>query len=414
MNFNFINLQPYSNPQYFIWLMLALVPMIIGLYFGKRFKTYEALFSLVFLFLIFDGTHWQQGVNLILYLIYEFLLTFSYLHYRTKKKSPNKTWIFYLVVILAILPLAAVKILTAMPAGSVPFVVGFLGISYITFKNVQVIMETRDGAIKQIEPSTYARFLLFFPTISSGPIDRYRRFKKDFDRAPTRQAYLKDLQYAVRYLFQGFAYKFIIGWFFGTYLLPKISKAALLIGNASGGLKLSWWVLAYMYDYSMYLFFDFAGYSLFAVSISYFMGIHTPMNFNMPFISKNIKDFWNRWHMTLSFWFRDYIYMRFTFFAMKKKLFKSRIRLSQVSYFLLFLIMGFWHGLTWYYIVYGLFHATAICINDAWLRYKRKHRKQIPHNRFTKWFAIFLTFNVVCLSFLIFSGFLSQLWFGWK
>lgn len=414
MNFNFINLQPYSNPQYFIWLMLALVPMIIGLYFGKRFKTYEALFSLVFLFLIFDGTHWQQGVNLILYLIYEFLLTFSYLHYRTKKKSPNKTWIFYLVVILAILPLAAVKILTAMPAGSVPFVVGFLGISYITFKNVQVIMETRDGAIKQIEPGTYARFLLFFPTISSGPIDRYRRFKKDFDRAPTRQAYLKDLQYAVRYLFQGFAYKFIIGWFFGTYLLPKISKAALLIGNASGGLKLSWWVLAYMYDYSMYLFFDFAGYSLFAVSISYFMGIHTPMNFNMPFISKNIKDFWNRWHMTLSFWFRDYIYMRFTFFAMKKKLFKSRIRLSQVSYFLLFLIMGFWHGLTWYYIVYGLFHATAICINDAWLRYKRKHRKQIPHNRFTKWFAIFLTFNVVCLSFLIFSGFLSQLWFGWK
>lgn len=414
MNFNFINLQPYSNPQYFIWLMLALVPMIIGLYFGKRFKTYEALFSLVFLFLIFDGTHWQQGVNLILYLIYEFLLTFSYLHYRTKKKSPNKTWIFYLVVILAILPLAAVKILTAMPAGSVSFVVGFLGISYITFKNVQVIMETRDGAIKEIEPGTYARFLLFFPTISSGPIDRYRRFKKDFDRAPTRQAYLKDLQYAVRYLFQGFAYKFIIGWFFGTYLLPKISKAALLIGNASGGLKLSWWVLAYMYDYSMYLFFDFAGYSLFAVSISYFMGIHTPMNFNMPFISKNIKDFWNRWHMTLSFWFRDYIYMRFTFFAMKKKLFKSRIRLSQVSYFLLFLIMGFWHGLTWYYIVYGLFHATAICINDAWLRYKRKHRKQIPHNRFTKWFAIFLTFNVVCLSFLIFSGFLSQLWFGWK
>lgn len=414
MNFNFINLQPYSNPQYFIWLMLALVPMIIGLYFGKRFKTYEAIFSLVFLFLIFDGTHWQQGVNLILYLIYEFLLTFSYLHYRTKKKSPNKTWIFYLVVILAILPLAAVKILTAMPAGTVPFVVGFLGISYITFKNVQVIMETRDGAIKQIEPGTYARFLLFFPTISSGPIDRYRRFKKDFDRAPTREAYLKDLQYAVRYLFQGFAYKFIIGWFFGTYLLPKISKAALLIGNASGGLKLSWWVLAYMYVYSMYLFFDFAGYSLFAVSISYFMGIHTPMNFNMPFISKNIKDFWNRWHMTLSFWFRDYIYMRFTFFAMKKKLFKSRIRLSQVSYFLLFLIMGFWHGLTWYYIVYGLFHATAICINDAWLRYKRKHRKQIPHNQFTKWFAIFLTFNVVCLSFLIFSGFLSQLWFGWK
>ncbi|WP_302582854.1 D-alanyl-lipoteichoic acid biosynthesis protein DltB [Lactobacillus intestinalis] len=411
MNFNFINLQPYANPQYFIYLMIALIPMIIGLYHGKRFKTYEAIFSLVFLFLIFDGSHWQQGINLLVYLVYEFAITFFYQNYRQKE---NKTWVFYLAVILAIIPLSIVKVLTAFPVKSIPFVIGFLGISYITFKNVQVIMEMRDGAIKKVDPLTYARFLLFFPTISSGPIDRYRRFKKDFDKAPSRDEYITDLQFAVRYLFQGFLYKFIIGWFFGTYWLPKISQAALLAGNANGGLKLSWWVVAYMYCYSMYLFFDFAGYSLFAVSISYFMGIHTPMNFNKPFISKNIKDFWNRWHMTLSFWFRDYIYMRFTFFAIKKKLFKNRIRLSQVSYFLLFLIMGFWHGLTWYYIVYGIFHATAICINDAWLRFKKKHKEQIPHNKFTEWFAIFLTFNVVCFSFLIFSGFLSQLWFGWQ
>ena len=138
MNFNFINLQPYSNPQYFIYLLIALIPMVIGLYFGKRLKIYEAIFSLVFIFLIFDGTHWQQGVNIILYLIYEFIITFVYLRYRTKKNSPNKTWIFCLAVILAILPLTAVKVLTAMPVGTVPFVVGFLGISYITFKNVQV------------------------------------------------------------------------------------------------------------------------------------------------------------------------------------------------------------------------------------------------------------------------------------
>jgi membrane protein involved in D-alanine export len=106
--------------------------------------------------------------------------------------------------------------------------------------------------------------------------------------------------------------------------------------------------------------------------------------------------------------------MRFTFFAMKHKLVKNRIRLSQVAYLVDFLIMGFWHGLTWYYIVYGIYHALAIIINDIWLRFKRKHRKQIPHNKFTQWFAIFLTFNVVCFSFLIFSGFLSTLWFGWK
>ena len=174
MNFNFINLQPYSNPQYFVYLMIALIPIIIGLYNGRRLKIYEAIFSIVFLFLIFDGSHWQQGVNLILWLIYEFALTFAYQYYRHHGK--NKTWIFSLAVILAIIPLAAVKYLTAFPDNSINFVIGFLGISYVTFKTVQVIMEMRDGAIKKVDPVTYARFLLFFPTISSGPIDRYRRF----------------------------------------------------------------------------------------------------------------------------------------------------------------------------------------------------------------------------------------------
>ncbi|MDF7671734.1 D-alanyl-lipoteichoic acid biosynthesis protein DltB [Lactobacillus sp. ESL0701] len=409
---NFINLQPYGNPQYFIYLIIGLLPMIVSLYYGHRLKTYEVIFSLVFLFLIFDGTKWQQGVSLLIYLVFELLLTYGYLHYR--KVGKNKTWVFYLAVILAIIPLALVKIQTAFPKAKIPGVLAFLGISYITFKTVQVIMEIRDGAIKEVKFGTYLRFLLFFPTISSGPIDRYRRFAKECDVAPKREQYVDDLAHAVRYLFQGFLYKFVLGWLFGTYWLPIISKSALIAGTAAGGLKLSWWLVAYMYCYSMYLFFDFAGYSLFAVAISYFMGIHTPMNFNKPFISQNIKEFWNRWHMTLSFWFRDYIYMRFTFFAMKKKLFKNRIRLSQVSYFLLFLIMGFWHGLTWYYIVYGAFHATAIIINDYWIRFKKKHKEQIPSNKFTKWFAIFLTFNVVCFSFLIFSGFLSQLWFGWK
>lgn len=101
---------------------------------------------------------------------------------------------------------------------------GFLGISYLTFKTVQVVMELRDGTIKQVDPVMYARFLLFFPTISSGPIDRYRRFVKDYDKAPSREDYIKDLSYAVRYLFQGVLYKFLLGWFFGTYCLHTLSS----------------------------------------------------------------------------------------------------------------------------------------------------------------------------------------------
>lgn len=97
---------------------------------------------------------------------------------------------------------------------------------------------------------------------------------------------------------------------------------------------------------------------------------------------------------------------------MKHKLVKNRIHLSQIAYLINFLVMGFWHGVTWYYIVYGLFHAGAIILNDSWLRFKKKHRQQLPHNRWTQALAVVITFNVVCFSFLIFSGFLNQLWFG--
>jgi membrane protein involved in D-alanine export len=94
---------------------------------------------------------------------------------------------------------------------------------------------------------------------------------------------------------------------------------------------------------------------------------------------------------------------------MKNKWFKSRITTSNVAYIANMLLMGFWHGLTWYYIAYGLFHGVGLVVNDAWLRYKKKHH--VPHNKFTEAFAIVLTFHVVMVSFLLFSGFLDTLWF---
>ena len=115
--------------------------------------------------------------------------------------------------------------------------------------------------------------------------------------------------------------------------------------------------------------------------------------------------------MTLSFWFRDYIFMRFVFLATKKRWFKNRNALSATAYMLNMTIMGFWHGVTWYYILYGFIHGVALVVNDAWLRYKQKHFKNLKTTWFTKGIAIFITFNFVVFTFLIFSGFLNKLWF---
>lgn len=401
------NITPYNSPHYFIYLLLLLLPIMLGLWFGRRFKIYDAFATIVILIVTFFGGNMSQGLSLIAYVLFEMILTFSYLAYR---KKHNNFWIFTLSVVLAIVPLVFVK-LDPLIQNKTISLFAFLGISYLTFKSVEIIMEIRDGVIKDIKPFEFVRFLLFFPTISSGPIDRFRRFQKDVLNVPSREEYLKLLQSGTNKLMQGLLYKFIIGYFFGSLMVPKL-QVLVLSYRGQTPLGLSWALVAYMYAWSMYLFFDFAGYSLFAVAISNFMGVKTPMNFKAPFKSKNIKDFWNRWHITLSFWFRDYIYMRLMFTVIKHKWIKNKVTIANLGYITLFLIMGFWHGETWYYIVYGIFHACAMITNDAWLRFKKRHRQSIPSNKFTQAFAIFLTFNIVCFSFLIFSGILDKLWFS--
>lgn len=397
----FPHMIPYANPIYFCYLIVALLPMIITLLArGKRWSWYQVLVTLFFLYMSFGGKDWRQGVALIGYVAWQTILVWFYFRYRQKK---NNSWIFYSAVFAALVPLTLVKIVPFVSGQTSIF--GFLGVSYLTFKSVQIIMEMRDGSIKEYNIFRYIQFLLFFPTISSGPIDRYRRFEKDIENPPEPEKYVEFLQKGIHNFFLGFLYKFIIGYYFGQVMMPFVAK----IAEKEGGF--SWALVVYMYIYSLYLFFDFAGYSLFAVGTSYLMGYDTPINFNKPFLSWNIKEFWNRWHMSLSFWFRDYIYMRLMFTLLKKKVFKSRIVASNVGYFALFLIMGVWHGLTWYYLVYGLYHAALICLTDAWLRFKKKHKEKIPSNKLTHGFAVFLTFNAVCFSFLIFSGFLDTLFF---
>ena len=399
---NLTQMIPYGELKYFLYLAIVLAPIVISLYFWqRRLPIYQTLATLFFLYISFSGPYGHQGLALIGYVLWQLLLVTLYFKYRQEK---NDRWIFYGAVFLALIPLIGVKLIPFFNLGK-PTLLYFLGISYLTFKSVQMIMEIRDGVIKEFHPWRYLQFLLFFPTISSGPIDRYRRFEEDLLTAPSKDKYLGFLDRGVWYIFLGFFYKFVMGYLLGSLLLPYLEGQLLSDGIFSR------YSLGYMYVYSLYLFFDFAGYSLFAVGTSLFLGYDTPINFNKPFIAHNIKDFWNRWHMSLSFWFRDYVYMRLMYAFMKNKTFKSRITTSNVGYLCLFTIMGVWHGLTWYYVLYGFIHAGYICLNDAWLRYKKKHGKTWPKNKFTEAVAIFITFNAVCLSLLVFSGVLDKLFF---
>ena len=273
-----LNLQPYADPKYFVYLLLALAPLAIGLYFGKRFVWYEIAVSLVFIVLMFDGAKYHEGFAIIGYMIWQWLLVWGYTKYRQKA---NRSSVFYVVTGLAILPLFLVKLAPATHWTHVSTLLGFMGISYLTFRSVGMILETRDGSIKNFDPLLFLRFMLFMPSISSGPIDRYRRFEKDVATVPTREKYLELLEKAVWYFFLGFLYKFVLAYIFGTLILPQVESLALAAGSIHHGW--TWWLIPVMYAYGLDLFFDFAGYSLFAVATSYVMGVSLPMNFNKPF-----------------------------------------------------------------------------------------------------------------------------------
>lgn len=379
---------PYGSFSFFIIIAILLTPTVILGLKEKRFYLYNIVISVIVLALIF-GSFWNEAITLILFTIWQVLLIKGYFVYRRKA---NSTFIFCLAVILSILPLTISKL---SPFLFHLHLIGFLGISYLTFKGTQMIMETRDGLIKNNIPVVQLLyFILFFPTISSGPIDRYRRFDKDIKAAISKEQYKMLLYDGINKIFIGFLYKYIIGYSINHYFilnLPTITNNAFQEN------------LYYMYGYSLYLFFDFAGYSAFAIGVSYIMGIKSPENFNKPFISRNIKDFWNRWHLSLSFWFRDYVYMRFIFWVTKKKWIKNRNVSSNLGYILLFLLMGFWHGLAIQYILYGIYHAVIMVLYNSFEQFNKKH-KWWKDNKFTKVVAIIITFHFICFGFLIFSG----------
>ena len=403
------HLEPYGDPQYFVYIILAVLPIFVGLFFKKRFPVYEALVSLAFIIFMLIGPKLTQIYALLFYVLWQMLWVWTYKIYR---KTGDSKWIFYLHIALSILPLFFVKVTPAIYGHQ--SLLGFLGISYLTFRSVGMIIELRDGVLKEFNLWEFLRFMLFMPTFSSGPIDRFKRFNEDYETIPERDELLDMLETSVQYIMLGFLYKFILAHIFGSMILPPLKQYALQMG---GIFNLP--TLGVMYVFGLDLFFDFAGYSMFALAVSNLMGIKSPINFNKPFVSRDLKEFWNRWHMSLSFWFRDFVFMRLVTVLIRNKVFKNRNTTSSVAYIINMLVMGFLHGVTWYYIAYGLFHGLGLVVNDAWLRKKKtvnKERKKknlplLPDNKWTQAVGIFITFNVVMFSFLIFSGFLNDLWF---
>ena len=129
-----------------------------------------------------------------------------------------------------------------------------------------------------------------------------------------------------------------------------------------------------------------------AIGTSYILGIRTPENFNKPFISKDIKEFWDRWHITLSHWFRDFLFSRYMMSALRSKKFKNRLNAASAGFIINMFVMGIWHGLSKDYLLYGLYHGVLLALTE---RYQKKKWYRKVKNK--KWYQIiswFVTLNL--------------------
>lgn len=316
-----MSLEQYGSYFYLYILLILLIPAVILGIRGKLIRPYGIFFSAVMIVIImgwkvdtafgylikgdFINALKSSQIQIFLFLI--FLLGETILikvYFEIRKATENK-YIYFSALIMCMFPVILLKISPLTDIGAI----GFIGLSYVNFKAIQMIIEIYDGSITDLKIIDLVYFIVFVPTLSCGPIDRYRRFTQDSKYVIGRDNYINEyISKGIEHILKGILYKFCIAALISTLWMNKIPKDVNLLNSIN-----------YMYAYSLFLFFDFAGYSAFAIGTSYFLGIKTPENFNMPFLSKSMKEFWNRWHISLSKWFGDYIYSRFVLNSMRKK-----------------------------------------------------------------------------------------------
>ncbi|MDN5014512.1 D-alanyl-lipoteichoic acid biosynthesis protein DltB [Streptococcus sp. SO2] len=369
----------FEGNEFFLLLSVVLLIGFVVNFFEKRKDYYILVLSLLFAGAIY-GKSRAMMVYLLAFVVYQYFLVFLAQRIEAKRLKP--------LVFLSILPLVINKVfaLTSL------HLLAFIGISYMSFKTIQIMLEISDGLIKEkVSVKDYLQFLLFFPTVSAGPIDRSRRFLKEINEVMPRKEYLE--------LAGDGVYRIVLGLLYKVVLSTYVYQMLLTLSN-TGTVVYS---IKYMYLYTLYLFFDFAGYSLMAVGSSNILGIQTPMNFNKPFLSVDIKDFWTRWHITLSTWLRDFVFSRVLMQVIRKKWFKNRLHNATYAYMVNMLVMGFWHGLSVSYIVYGFYHGVLMAGFEVYQKKSNFYKK----NKNKNWYKLlswFVTMNLVMVGFFIFSG----------
>lgn len=252
-----------------------------------------------------------------------------------------------------------------------------LGISFFTFTQIAFLVDAYQEKIKELNLLNYSLFVTFFPHLLAGPIIHHSEMMPQFSDTSNKILNYRNL---------------VIGLMvFSIGLFKKVCIADILAEWVNNGYtryeylsSLEAWLLSFSYTFQLY--FDFSGYTDMAIGCSLMLNIKLPENFNSPYKAINIQDFWRRWHMTLSRWLRNYIYIPLGGNR------NSEI-VTHCNLIFTFLIGGFWHGAGWTYIIWGLLHGFAISVHRVW----KKVNIQLP--KIISWLLTLLFINFTWIFF---------------
>ncbi|MDX2106523.1 MAG: MBOAT family O-acyltransferase [Candidatus Melainabacteria bacterium] len=261
-----------------------------------------------------------------------------------------------------------------------------LAISFFIFEFIHYLFEINKGNKPISSFILFALFAAFFPTQIAGPIKRYADFEKQMKEETKFQ--LTYLDEGIPLIIVGFAKKILL-----ADTLAEFVSMGYVVPGSFGSLEL--WLFAYAFAFQIY--FDFSGYTDIARGSAMLFGYNIPINFNMPYIASNISNFWHRWHISLSSWLRDYLFI---------PLGGSRNGHWQTNrnLFITMTLGGLWHGASWNFVVWGIYHGLVLIAHREFNAVQEKFvfLKDFFQSKIGNFLSIVLTFHIVCVGWVFF------------
>jgi len=224
-----------------------------------------------------------------------------------------------------------------------------LGISFFTFTQIAYLVDTYRGLCKEYNFVSYILFVTFFPHLIAGPILHHKEMMPQFDSLRAKRINWRNIAHGLFLFAIGLCKKVIIADTFAQWANPGFEAAYLTMAEA--------WATALSYTFKLY--FDFSGYTDMALGIALLFNIKLPQNFDSPYQAASLIDFWRRWHMTLSRFLRDYLYIPLG--GNRKGAFRRHLNLMATM-----VLGGLWHGAAWTFVFWGFLHGAGLVVNHVW------------------------------------------------